>query len=128
MESDAESVWVHLDVVRANQSYAYRGQLAVSDFEAITAGGFTTPFVRLDDVHWVEVLWDERDERRELKVTMFGRDAQWCHCVGPLYLRPDTIATIVPLRPDYGSDYRQGKLEMPKRPSGGSGRMPRQSD
>jgi hypothetical protein len=121
MDNDTEFVWVHLDVVRANQVAVYRGRLAVSDLEAITTGGFTTPFVRLDDVHWVEVTWDERTERRELKVTAFGRDGQWCHCAGPLYLRPDTIATVVPLSPDYGSAYRRGALAMPTKSSRGSG-------
>ena len=118
MDDDAEFVWVHLDVVRANQMTVYRGRLGASDLEAITTGGFMPPFVRLDDVHWVEVIWDERDERRDLKVTAFGRDEQWCHCVGPLYLRPDTITAIVPLHPDYSSDYRRGSLTLPKRSRG----------
>ena len=119
MENDTEFVWVHLDVVRASQVTAYRGRLPASDLEAITTGGFIPPFVRLDDVHWVEVIWDDRDERRDLKVTTFGRDEQWCHCAGSLYLRPDTISAIVPLQDDYASDYRSGSLKVPKRSRGG---------
>jgi hypothetical protein len=118
MAEEHDWVWVGIDIVRANQVAGYRGRISAADFEAITEGGFVQPFVLIEDAHWVEVVWNERSEQREVKVSALGRTAQWRYFASTMYVRPETIAVIFPLARNYEQEYRQMKLDGPYQPGG----------
>src|SRR5215831_15397978 len=101
MSDAAELVWVSLDVLRGNQTSGYRGRMALADYEALVSGNFGLPFVLLEDVHWVEVAWNQQTGQREVTVHAFGRTREWEWYAGSIYLRPESIATLAPLKEEY---------------------------
>ena len=102
MARESKYVWVSLDVVRAGATTGYRGRMTWADFEAIISGNYPAPFVRLEEVHWVD------QSQGRSKVTAFGRSGEWEWHVGSLYLRPDAIATFAPMTDEYTEAFQQG--------------------
>jgi hypothetical protein len=97
MSANDDRVWVSLDYVRGGQVTGFRGQMDAADLEAILAGGFTLPFVTLENVHWIESVWNDAERRSKIKVTVYGRHGTVRGHTGTLYLRPEHIASIAPL-------------------------------
>lgn len=98
MPNDSDMVWVSIEVVRAGTLGTYRGRIAVVDFDAITSGNHFQPFLAMEEVHWVEWVWSDQEQRFRTKVTVYGRDAQWKWNVGSINVRVDTISSIALLK------------------------------
>ncbi len=75
-----------------------RGTMSASDWEAIISGAYLQPFVPLENVHWVESVWNEQDGSWAAKVTAYGRDKEWRWHTGTTYFRTESIFTISELR------------------------------
>jgi hypothetical protein len=98
MRAEIEQVWVSVEVARGNTVATYRGRIAAAELEAITSGNHFQQFLNLEDVHWVESVWHEQEQRFRTKVTAYGRDKQWKWNAGSLLLRVDTITSIALLK------------------------------
>jgi hypothetical protein len=98
MSDDSEQVWVALELMRGGQTVLFRGTMSQADFEAITGGSYATPFVTIDNVHWVESVWSEQEGSWTNKVTVYGRDREWRWHTGAMHIRPDSIFSIADLR------------------------------
>jgi hypothetical protein len=98
VSAGSDLVWVAVDLLRGGQlTGLFRGQMDAADLEAILTGAFTLPFVTLENVHWMESVWNEAERRTKLKLTVYGQHGMFRGHKGPMYLRPEQIATIAPL-------------------------------
>jgi hypothetical protein len=68
-----------------------------AELEAILTGNFTPPFVTLEDVHWVESVWNAAERRNQIKVTVYGQHGTFRVFKGSVHLRPEHISTIAPM-------------------------------
>jgi hypothetical protein len=92
-----ERIWVALDYIYPGQVSGFRGRMASNDFDALVQGKLNTPFVLLENVHWIEKVRSDESDCNMLKVTAYGRDGMVRHHNGEVYLRPENIATIATL-------------------------------
>ncbi|HLW67976.1 MAG TPA: hypothetical protein VKS79_21845 [Gemmataceae bacterium] len=98
MSEEHDQIWVALELMRGGQTVLFRGTMAQSDFDAITSGSYTAPFVTLQNVHWVESVWSEQEGSWTNKVTVYGRDREWRWHTGAMHIRPDSIFSLADLR------------------------------
>ena len=98
MSEDNDQIWVSVELIRGGQTALYRGTMSQSDFDSITTGSYTAPFVTLNNVHWVETIWSEQDSSWTHKVTVFGRDREWRWHTGAMHFRPESIFALANLR------------------------------
>jgi hypothetical protein len=107
MGQNGDRIWVMVEIVRGGQTAGFRGRMDVAAFDAILAGTFSLPFFRLDDVHWVDADWDAVRNRSARRLTRYGGDGLYRECQGAVYLRPNSIVGIAPLR-DCGESLLEG--------------------
>ena len=98
MKQKHERLWVAIEFLRGGQSVLLRGTMPTDDYEAILSGSYLEPFVTLDNLHWLECIWNESEQRRVDKFTVYGRDIEWRMHTGTMHVKADSIWSISPLR------------------------------
>jgi hypothetical protein len=98
MSDEHEHVWVSVDFVRGGATTAWRGRMSSSDFEALIAGAYLGPFVRLERIHWWERFFDPVRKRNAVRLRRYGDDGECQDYDGVIYLRPDLIVDVALLK------------------------------
>lgn len=97
MSINPEQVWLCVEVRLPSSTAAYSGRCALTDYQAIVTGTYPLPFLTLEDVHWIETVWSEPDQRHRNMATLYGRDGKWKLYEGSVALRIEHIFAMAVL-------------------------------
>lgn len=93
----SEQVWLCVEILLPTSTAAYSGRCPLVDYLAIVNGSFPLPFLTLQDVHWVDTVWSEADQRHRNTITLYGRDGKWKLYEGSVSLKIEHIFSMAVL-------------------------------
>ncbi len=75
----------------------YRGLISSEDLASILAGNINKPFVKLEKVYWTNEVWNEKKKCSEHCIVRLGITPPYEHHTSTIWIRPEHIATILPM-------------------------------
>jgi|GEM_PF-5285030 hypothetical protein len=73
----------------------YRGLISSEDLACILAGNINKPFVKLEEVYWVDQVWVAEGKHLEHRIVRLGITPPYEHHQSTLWIRPEHIAAIL---------------------------------
>jgi hypothetical protein len=107
MNKNDKLVWVEIESNKGvGQTWTYRGAISSKVFEALVSNKLTDGFLKLEQVYWFIEVWidDEGGRRTKERPTRLGYDGKYKNMTGEIFIRVDTIVTVLPMKDDAGSN------------------------
>ncbi len=91
-------LWIKIETNKGTPEISsYRGKIRRSIFKALINNKLATGFIKLSNVYWTSVEWNENTETSEEHLTRYGKPGEYATFTGDLYLRVEHIDAVSPL-------------------------------